>query len=288
MRIILRLTLFVCTVIGFHSSLSSSTQASLILATDGTRLVTFDSASPNLTSAAINITGLNVGDTLRGIDLRPANSQVYGFATNGTVGRVYVINRLTGVATLSSTLSVAVSGANFGVDFNPVADRMRVVSDLRQNLRIDVSNGATTVDTALAYAANDVNAAATPNITAAAYTNSFAGAATTTLFDIDNTLNILTTQIPPNSGTLNTIGALNRDVGASVAFDIDGLNGQGFVADGLSFSQINLANGNLTLIGNVGTLTSILDITAVPEPTSLLLVGLSAAAVTFRRWRRKS
>ena len=40
----------------------------------------------------------------------------------------------------------ALTGSQFGVDFNPVADRLRVPSDSGLNLRINADTGATTTD----------------------------------------------------------------------------------------------------------------------------------------------
>ena len=43
----------------------------------------------------------------------------------------------------------ALTGSQFGVDFNPVADRLRVISDSGLNLRINADTGATTTDGAI-------------------------------------------------------------------------------------------------------------------------------------------
>ncbi|WP_404349449.1 DUF4394 domain-containing protein [Phycicoccus jejuensis] len=72
-------------------------------------------------------------------------------------------------ATLVNRLTVALEGKHFGVDFNPAADRLRVISDTGQNLRHDVNPGGTTIaDTPL-----NVTGATGPStgVTAAAYTN---------------------------------------------------------------------------------------------------------------------
>ena len=50
------------------------------------------------------------------------------------------------------------SGTAFGVDFNPMADRLRVVSDAEQNLRANADTGATTTDATLNRAAFAVTA----------------------------------------------------------------------------------------------------------------------------------
>src|SRR5262249_31679133 len=118
------------------------------------------------------------------------------------------------------------NGTAFGFDFNPTVDRIRVVSNTGQNIRLNPNDGTlSATDTALAYAAGDPNAAATPRIAAAAFTNNFSGPVTTTLFDIDSNLDILTTQNPQNNGTLNTVGALGFDTSDLVGFDISGQSG---------------------------------------------------------------
>ena len=86
-----------------------------------------------------------VGDVLTGIDVRPVNNLLYGFTidsgpggSNAGVGKVYTINVATGAASLAATLFLdptdatpptdftRVNGSFFGVDFNPVADRLRM------------------------------------------------------------------------------------------------------------------------------------------------------------------
>src|SRR5262249_38507220 len=85
----------------------------------------------------------------------------------------------------------ALNGAGFGVDFNPVPDRLRVVSDTNQNLRINPDNGRVITDT-------DINPG-TPDLVASAYTNNFAGTIATTLYGIDAVSNSLVIKTPPNT-----------------------------------------------------------------------------------------
>lgn len=47
---------------------------------------------------------------------------------------------------LKARLNVALEGRSFALDFNPTVDRLRVVSDSGQNLRIDVDTEAVAVD----------------------------------------------------------------------------------------------------------------------------------------------
>ena len=109
-------------------------------------LVVFDSATPGSTSAPIPVTGLAAGQTLVGIDFRPVDRQLVGVAAGaGGVGTVYAINPLSGAATSINPIPV-LTGTAFGVDFNPVPNALRIVSDANQNLRI-VMGGAGTVNT---------------------------------------------------------------------------------------------------------------------------------------------
>jgi hypothetical protein len=173
--------------------------------TSAVRLVLFNRASGAVERAlAINNFA---GEQLLGIDIRPANKKIYVLAKSGNL---YTLDPETGVATLASTLAAdpgdasspfaALSGSKFGLDFNPVADRLRVVSDTGQNLRINVDTGATFTDTALTPS--------TSGATGAAYTNSFASACRTALYVIDTTSRKLMLQSPPNDGVLTAVGDL--------------------------------------------------------------------------------
>ena len=104
-------------------------------------------------------------------------------------------------------------GTDFGFDFNPTVDKIRVVSNTGQNLRLNPDDGSVTgVDLALTPG--------TASITGAAYTNNFAGSTTTVLFDIDSQSDRLYKQDPPNNGTLVEIGSLGYDVDEAGGFDI--------------------------------------------------------------------
>ena len=144
------------------------------------------------------------------------------------------------------------SGTSFGVDFNPTVDRVRVVSNTGQNLRLDPNTGlVAAVDGALNPGA--------PAVAAAAYTNNFAGATTTTLYVIDPATDKLYMQNPPNNGTLVEVGALGINVEADNGFDI---GGQSNIAYGLltvgtatKIYSINLNTGMATAMADVPGLT---------------------------------
>ena len=127
---------------------AATANASLILALNqNNQLLQFDSSTPGSTSGLVSVTGIDAGFRLVGIDARPANNLVYGLAvsSNSAINRIYSLDRFTGVATLANTLSAPIIGSSFGLDFNPVVDRLRVVSDTGQNYRINVTNGLTRV-----------------------------------------------------------------------------------------------------------------------------------------------
>ena len=226
-------------------------------------LVRFDTDSRR-SNSPISVTGLG-GDDLQCIDFRPANGKLYGLTD---ADKIYTINLTTGAATFVSTLNISFNGGfQSGCDFNPVVDRLRVVGSNDQNFRINVDTGAVatlpgaaanTSDTPLAYAAGDANAGVDPNITGAAYTNSFAGppatTRTTVLYGIDYDLNVLVTQNPPNAGTLNTVGSLGVNFDPIGGFDIfspSAGNNVAFAVSSANVYTINLATGAATNLGNL-------------------------------------
>ena len=240
------------------------------------QLLRFDSSRPGEILGQTTITGLQTGETILGIDVRPATSELYGL---GSTGRLYVINAVTGSATQRAVLTAdptdvtdpftSLTGTNFAIDFNPVPDRLRIVSDGDQNLRVNPVTGAVITDGTLAYAVGDANAGANPDIADIAYANNVAGATSTTLYDIDRTLGVYATQNPPNSGTLNTAGTRIRSAG----FDI-GPDGTAFVADVLNFGTpvtslvtINPTTGALVQpLGYIGDGSQqVIDIAVLPS-----------------------
>lgn len=221
-------------------------------------LISFERAQPSLLYSRVPITGAQI----LGIDFRPSNGLLYGL---GSTSRLYTINTSTGLATEVGVgpFSPALSGSDFGFDFNPAADLIRVVSNASQNLRLDPDTGAVAnTDTTLAYAGSDPNAAAIPNIVALGYTNNVAGATSTTLYGIDSAKDTLVrigspggTPTSPNSGQLTTIGPLGFDTGSFTSLDI--LAGDKALAavtqQGLPISflhRINLLTGSSTEISS--------------------------------------
>lgn len=260
------------------SSIASAVPATGLLG--GTSIFSFDTAAPGASSAAIAISGLSAGESVLGIDFRPTNGVLYGL---GSSGRLYTINSATGTATLASTLSTGLTGGDYDISFNPTVDRLRIVGTSGQNLRVNVDTGAVTVDGPLAYASGDANAAVSPRIVGAGYTNQTTGTvAATTLYDLDAANATLVTQAPPNNGTLNTVGRLG--VNGIISFDIDGRTGTAYAATNNALYQVDLATGAANSIGTFSS-ASVTDfaLTPVPEPMTLGLLGAGLAALVATR-----
>jgi hypothetical protein len=169
------------------------------------------------------------------------------------------------------------AGTAFGVDFNPVPDRLRIVSDTGQNLRVNVDTGGVTVDGALAYAAGDTNAGQSPQIAAAGYTNAVAGrvATATVLYDIDFAKDILVRQDPPNNGTLVTVGPLGVDFGSGSDLDIFSPT-LAYATNANSLYAINLTTGAATLVGAFPAGRAVIDFAIEPKEPALGIVNTSA------------
>lgn len=222
--------------------------ALVALAPDDT-LVLFDSASPDATRV-VKLRGLDA--PLLGIDVRPLDRKLYGITTRDQLVTVVLPS---GVATRVSTLGTPFRGTEAsGFDFNPQADRLRLIGPNGSNLRVSVGVGAVAVDGTLAYASTDPAAGRKPRVTAVAYTNSFANAPTTITFGLDTDAGTLVRHEPPNDGLLHTVGALGVTCGEAAGFDIvsprPGVD-VAFVVCGKILYRANLDTGRLTVIGEI-------------------------------------
>ncbi len=192
------------------------------------------------------ITGLASGEKVLGIDMRPKTSQLFAL---GSSNQIYSVNMASGTFTaVGAPFSPALSGTHFGFDFNPTVDRIRVVSNTGQNLRLNPENGQ------LAMEDGKLNPG-TPMIDACAYTNNMANAATTALYTIDFGTNALYLQNPPNDGTQVLVGGLGISVDANNGFDIGGISGNAVAllqAAGQSgIYRINLSTGQATMVSTL-------------------------------------
>ena len=245
-----------------------------VAVTASNKLLKFNAGRPGRILATLNISGLQAGETLLGIDYRVAKDQLYAL---GSSGRLYTINEDTAAATVvGMPFAVKLEGTQFGFDFNPTVDRIRVVSNTGQNLRLHPDTGAVVdsnaaldgvqTDGKLTYAVGDVNFGKSPMAVGAAYSYNKADTKITTNFALDAATGALVTQgsregvvpaVSPNTGQFFTIGKLGMAFN-SASFDIQALSDVAFAAlnsDGSTTSRwvtIDLKTGAAKSLGTIG------------------------------------
>ncbi len=220
------------------------------------RLVRFQVAVPQVARLIGKISGLSGADnTIVGIDFRVQGSPALNLAPGllygvGNGGGIYTIDTNNAQATKVSQLTVTLNGNSFGVDFNPAANALRIVSDAGQNLSHSIDTGTT---------ANQLPGITFPGRAAfavggAAYTNNDLEAATaTTLFDIDYVNDVLAIQSPPASGVLVTNGALGVDAGAQLGFDIYTTRPNNMTAGNRGFAALTVGGASALYRVNLTT-----------------------------------
>jgi hypothetical protein len=236
--------------------------------TDDNKLVQFAANNPSPRETG-TVRGLGGGDTrLVGIDYRATDGRLYGVGDRGGLYTLEPNGQAIGVG----RLTVPLQGTNFGVDFNPAADALRVVSDAGQNLRQPFAVtplAATVADTTLSYPPVPPATPPAPpatGITGAAYSNNDIDPNTaTTLHDLDTTMDQIAVQSPANSGLLAASGKLTVDAGANAnaGFDIYSVVRGGSSVDQMAFAalpvggqyglyRITLFSGRAELVGAFG------------------------------------
>ena len=250
--------------LGLASIAMSSVGNAAVLAAlqDGNTLTWIDTDKMKVTGSV----KLDGGASLVGIDVRPADGKLYGLTPAGVI---VTVDAKTGKWEKKSEISEKLpTGATFSVDFNPAADRLRVISSTGMSLRINVDDGKTIVDGQLKYADADANKGKQPRVTAAAYSNSYAGTKETALYDLDAANRAYVRQAPPNDGILNTLGMLGVKLDGPVAFDIwsDGKGGNtGSLLAGGTLYSLDIATGATKSVGKVdGLKGSVGDIAILP------------------------
>jgi hypothetical protein len=209
-------------------------------------LLGFNVSAPGKINSDKPITGLQTGEAILAIDIRPVTGQLYGL---GSTSRLYMIDKTTAVATVVGTtpFTPVLSGSTFGFDFNPTVDRIRVISNTKQNIRLNPETGVVAaVDTDLSPG--------TPAVSAAAYSNNQAASATSVLYVIDPSTDKLYTMGSPNGGIMTEVGALGINVDGNNGFDISGTDNKAYalltVGSATKLYSINLSTGTAAAVGD--------------------------------------
>lgn len=244
----------------------------------GNQLATFGTSNAAASYRAVSVTGLASGESLVDLDFRNTDNRLYA-ATSA--GKIYVINTDTGAATADGS---TVAKTTLAIDFNPVANRLRVVGANNDNYRLTLNStpvpttsaaGTVTSDGNFAYAATDTNFGKTPVLTAAAYTNSYndstAGMAptnaTTVLYTIDSATDTLVENtVGPAFSTLVTRSKLGVDVGTGLA---------GFDITGGSDAYLTAISGNSTVLYRVNLSATSSAATAVSTISGVSIKALA-------------
>jgi len=316
---------------GCDQSKNDNTPAAVVPANillSSNRLAFIDLNAPNSSLATPSaITGISIGDTLVSIDRRPQNGFLYGLGYNAGAGTVtlYTIHPETSFATPLGTAGGFVdnSGApiqigggltttRFEIDFNPAVDRVRVISSLGENFRMNPNTG-TVVDGNLGGADGSVTgtnmdgslkigATSTP-AQGTAYTNNVANNGNiTTQYTLDETTDSLYIQNPPNMGSLSSSSAklLSPTVTSILGFDIaPGVNASASsmpVTSGSGFALVKTGASSAESLATVdlvtGVLSNITAITggtgaiglAVQQPASAAVIALGGNGTSLLRF----
>jgi hypothetical protein len=240
---------------------TTAVSAAEVAALSGDNTITIVDTSAKKVVKSWKIQG--VAGRVLGIDVRPADGMLYAV---GADGGVYTVDRA-GKATMKSKLDKTLEGATWAiVDFNPVADRLRLIGMDGTNLRVNVDDGKVTTDGALKFAETDMHKGEKPKVVAGAYVNSFKGAKETALYDIDATIGELLKQAPPNDGILNAVGKLGVKID-TVGFDIWS-DGQGkneaWLMAGHWLHSVDLATGKATPSVQIKGVSGVRDIAILP------------------------
>lgn len=252
--------------------LSGPDQNFYVLA-DNNTLIGYNAKNIKTSSSKVTITGIGNTEKLLSIDFRPATGDLYAISD---ASKLYIINITTGVARAISKapFTPAISGTTVSMDFNPTVDRIRLVTNTGQNLRINPETGT--------VAAVDANISG-GTVMGIAYTNSIAGATTTDLYDIDPIAKVLYKQDPPNNGNLVKVVDLGLDVGDKVSLDISPNNKNvlmvGKLSDGIKLFSIDLEKKTTKLSGIFLNVSSIQGV-AIPVDPAAYAISLDASNVS--------
>ncbi len=250
----------------------------IVAVTTANALLRFNAGQPQQVRERRPLQGLRAGERILGIDYRVAKGELYALGAVGTAGQLYRIDVAQARALpVGSGVALPGEAAEWGFDFNPTVDRIRVVNDRGANLRLHPDTGAQVDgdpntpgvqgDAALAYDGADAAAGKAPAIVAAGYTYNKTNDKITTNYALDGAAGTLVHQgtkegvtpaVSPNTGRLYTVGSLGIGPFAHATLDISDLSNTAYSgvhthgAKATRWYGVDLATGKARFIGTVG------------------------------------
>ncbi len=247
----------------------------IVAVTASHQLVRFNAGQPQQLRERRPLAGLRDGERLLGIDFRVARGELYAL---GASGQLYLIDVAAARALpVGVPSALPTEGVEWGFDFNPTVDRIRVVNDAGFNLRLHPDTGAIVdgdpntpgvqFDGRLAYDAADAHAGKPARIVAAGYTYNKTNDKITTNYALDGGLGTLVHQgtkegvmpaVSPNTGRLFTVGSLGIGPFEHASFDISDLSNTAYAGvrrtaeKATRWYRVDLATGKAQFVGTVG------------------------------------
>ncbi len=246
----------------------------LYVVNDANRLIAINGGRPEQPLSDRPLAGLAPAERVLGIDYRVARGQLFALGSSGTL---YRIDTATASASVVGGVgAVPLRGIEFGFDFNPTVDRIRVVGDTGLNLRLHPDTGAVVdgdpgadglqLDGTLAWSPGDRNVGRRLAVVAAAYSYNKVDERITTNYAIDAANGLLVMQgsregatpvVSPNLGRVSTVGSLRAGEFDRASFDIADVSNAAYAALTRPFAResvlyrIDLSTGSATRIGPI-------------------------------------
>jgi hypothetical protein len=247
----------------------------IVAVSTSNHLLRFNAGQPQNVRDRKPLQGLRAGETLLGIDYRVARGELFAVGASGQLYRIDVAQAR--AMPVGTPAALPTEGFEWGVDFNPTVDRIRVVNDAGYNLRLHPDTGAVVdgdantpgvqFDGRLAYDSADANAGKPARVVAAGYTYNKTNDKITTNYALDGALGTLVHQgtkegvapaVSPNTGRLYTVGSLGVGSFEHASFDISDVNNAAYAglrnkgAAATRWYRVDLVTGKAAFIGTVG------------------------------------
>ncbi|MBT9487080.1 MAG: DUF4394 domain-containing protein [Rubrivivax sp.] len=233
----------------------------IVAVTVSNQLLRFNAGQPQAVRDKKALTGLRAGEQLLGIDYRVARGELFALGASGQLYKIDVANAA--AMPVGSVVTLPAGGADWGVDFNPTVDRIRVVSSNGVNLRLHPDTGALVATDGKLASADGKPAA----IVAAGYTYNKSNDKITTNYALDGAAGTLVHQgtkegvtpaVSPNTGQIFSVGSLGVGPFAHATFDISDVSNAAYAglraagATATRWHHVDLASGKARFIGTVG------------------------------------